>query len=68
VLHDLNLAAAFCDQLILMDQGRIAAFGPTPEALSAANLETVFGVRAAVRWDEFAQGRVVVFQKNGGAA
>ena len=68
VLHDLNLAAAFCDHLILMDQGRVAAQGPTPEALCAANLEAVFGVRAAVRWDEFAQGRVVVFQKNGGRA
>ncbi len=68
VLHDLNLAAAFCDQLILMDQGRVVAQGPTPEALCAANLESVFGVRAAVRWDEFAQGRVVVFQKNGGLA
>ncbi|MFC0407636.1 ABC transporter ATP-binding protein [Roseomonas elaeocarpi] len=47
-LHDLNLAAMFCDRLALMQNGRLAAAG-TPEAvLTEARIEAVFGVRARV--------------------
>ena len=27
VLHDLNMAAQYCDELVLLDQGRVAADG-----------------------------------------
>ncbi|HEX9762994.1 MAG TPA: ATP-binding cassette domain-containing protein, partial [Acidimicrobiia bacterium] len=35
VLHDLNLAAAYADQVILMDGGRVIASGPPNEVLVA---------------------------------
>lgn len=43
-LHDLNLAARFADQLILLDKGRIAAVGPTQELLTSKVLAEVYGV------------------------
>ena len=48
VLHDLNLAGMFCPNMLMLDAGRIAAYGPTPQVLTPENLLTVFGVRATV--------------------
>ncbi|MGQ0572588.1 MAG: ABC transporter ATP-binding protein [Pseudonocardia sp.] len=44
VLHDLNLAARYCDQLVLLDRGRVVATGPPDEVLTAATLEPVYGI------------------------
>ncbi len=48
VLHDLNLAAAFCDRLLLLSEGRIAAQGTPAEVLTPALLEKVYGARVWV--------------------
>ncbi|MGW1604114.1 ABC transporter ATP-binding protein [Streptomyces eurythermus] len=45
-LHDLNLAAAHCDVLYVLDGGRIVASGPPRDVLRPALLAEVFGVRA----------------------
>ena len=46
VLHDLTLAARFCDRLLLLDRGRQIADGPPAEVLDDARLAQVFGVSA----------------------
>lgn len=43
-VHDLNLAAQFCDELLLMDAGRIRAQGAPREVLRPEVLEEVYGV------------------------
>lgn len=45
-IHDLNLAAAYFDRLILMDRGRIVADGTPDQVLIHENLKRVFGVDA----------------------
>ena len=45
-LHDLNLAASWCDRVYVMERGRIVAGGPPQEALSAERISVVFRVRA----------------------
>ncbi|TYP77560.1 heme ABC transporter ATP-binding protein [Paenibacillus methanolicus] len=48
VLHDLNLAAQYCDQLFVLCNGRIEASG-TPEAVVNAELvERVYGASSVV--------------------
>ncbi|MFL6228635.1 MAG: heme ABC transporter ATP-binding protein [Pyrinomonadaceae bacterium] len=44
VVHDLNLAARFADQIVLIDGGRIVAAGTAAEVLTAAHIRAVFGV------------------------
>ena len=41
VLHDLNLAAYFCHELVLLHRGRIVACGQPTEVLTADNIESL---------------------------
>ncbi|SEB02110.1 iron complex transport system ATP-binding protein [Alkalimonas amylolytica] len=41
-LHDLNLAASYCDDILLLDQGRVQAFGPAEQVLTPKRLTRVF--------------------------
>ncbi len=52
VSHDLNLAARYCDKLILMNSGKIEASGKVTEVLTEKNIESVFRVKAAVAYDK----------------
>lgn len=51
VSHDLNLAAAHCQRLVLIHQGRVLAQGPPHEVITSANLATAYQVRAVVDAD-----------------
>jgi len=45
VLHELALAARFCDRLILLDHGKLAASGDCESVLSHHNLARVYGIQ-----------------------
>ncbi len=45
-LHDLNLAATWCDRVIVMDKGAIVAQGTPADALRAELVERVFRIKA----------------------
>lgn len=47
-LHDLNLAAHYCDRLFLMQGGGIVASGTPEEVLLPARIRDVYGVEAVV--------------------
>lgn len=47
-LHDLNLAAMYCQRLYLLEGGRVAAQGTPEEVLTPERIEAVYGVRAEV--------------------
>ncbi|MGB4990096.1 MAG: ABC transporter ATP-binding protein [Pyrinomonadaceae bacterium] len=44
ITHDLNLAAEFADEIVMLNGGRIAASGPPETVLTAENISDVFGV------------------------
>ncbi len=44
VLHDLPLAARFCDRLVLLEGGRIVALGQTNDVLDPMHLQTAYHV------------------------
>lgn len=47
-LHDLNLAALYCDQLYVLKGGAVVASGPPEQVLTPALIQSVYGVRAEV--------------------
>jgi len=51
ILHDLSLAGRYCDELVLMDQGRILAHGTAGQVLTEENLAKAYHIKAS-RWQE----------------
>lgn len=50
-LHDLNLAAQYCDRIYVLNHGRIVKEG-TPEGVITEDLlQDVFGVRASIDYN-----------------
>jgi iron complex transport system ATP-binding protein len=48
VLHDLTMAARYCDRLLLIDEGRLVADGTPAEVLTKDNMHTVYGIDADI--------------------
>lgn len=48
VLHDLTMAARYCDRLILIDEGRLIADGSPRHVLTPDHLAMVYGIEARV--------------------
>ncbi|WP_417613968.1 heme ABC transporter ATP-binding protein [Oceanisphaera sp.] len=48
IVHDLNLAARYGDQLVLLHDGRIVSTGSPTRVLTPANVEQYFGYRARI--------------------
>lgn len=48
VLHDLTMAARYCDRLLLVDGGTVVADGTPAEVLTAERLRSVYGIDARV--------------------
>jgi iron complex transport system ATP-binding protein len=58
-LHDLNLAAMFCDSVLVLDRGRVVAAGAPTEVLTPALIREVYGVHADVGRDDSGRATVV---------
>ncbi|MDO3676810.1 ABC transporter ATP-binding protein [Paenibacillus ehimensis] len=51
VLHDLNHASSYSDQIIMMNKGSIFAYGAPNEVMNEGSIGAVFGVRAKIHPD-----------------
>ncbi len=60
VLHDLNLAARFCDTVALLGAGRLLQKGSPREVFTADRLGSAFGVEVHVGDDPFDPARPLV--------
>lgn len=61
-IHDLNLAAAFCDKLLLLDRGRIVAFGSPAEVLDTQLIQSVFGIESHIDEHPWHRGPRITFR------
>ena len=62
VLHDLTLAARYCDRLVLLQQGRVVAQGAPAVVLAADNLRAAFRINARL---DVASNTVIIDDRAG---
>lgn len=48
IFHDINLAAAYCDQIVLMYEGRVRAYGKPEEVLTTELIHEVFKIQPVI--------------------
>ena len=60
VVHDLNLAAAYCDRLTLLKQGAVLAAGTPPDVLTAETVRSAYGVDVYVGVNERTGARFLI--------
>ena len=58
VLHDLSLAARYCDRLYLLSHGKLDSSGSVAEVLTRENIARVYGVDSQIECNE--QGASVI--------
>ena len=63
VMHDLNLAALFCDRLILMQHGKMAADGLPADLLTPGLISSVYGEKIEVILHPSTQKSIVLAKK-----
>lgn len=64
-IHDLSLAARYCDRLILIDKGRARCKGSPEQVLSPENLAAVFNVEAHLYRDPHGYWALSIKNGNG---
>ncbi len=65
VMHDLNMAARFCDRLVLLSKGRVIAQGTPVEVLTPSHVKAVFHTDSVVRHDPVLKAIQLTFLNNG---
>jgi len=66
VLHDVNLAAEYCDRIVLLADGTTRAAGPAEEVLTYAHLTHVYGTEIYVDTNRLT-GKLIVTPLSGRA-
>ena len=62
VFHDFNLASLYCDEILLLEKGKIVASGKTQDVLNSEKLEEVF----KIGWEKYkTETNTFVFPKLG---
>ncbi len=61
-IHDLNFAAAYCDGIILLNQGRLVTIGPPREVLNNERLHEVFAIDCQAYTEPFSGAHQVAYR------
>ncbi len=49
IFHDFNLAARYCDSIIMLKEGKIVAVGKSEDVLTSENIKNIFKIDTIVR-------------------
>ena len=66
ILHDLNLAAQYADKILLLNRGKMVAFGTAKDVLTNEIIGSIFGVRVEVMDHPFLNCPLVVWKGDPG--
>lgn len=59
-IHDLNLAALYCDRILFLYQGKIVDSGTPEEVLTQENIRKYFGIEAQITKNDVT-GKVQIY-------
>jgi len=62
-IHNLNLAATYCDKIAFMKSGKVLFQGDLDEILTEERIQEVFGIESHIYFDEYAGAKQVVFRR-----
>jgi iron complex transport system ATP-binding protein len=65
VFHDLNLAAEYCDRLVLLDRGRVVAAGTPVDVLTTERILDVYRVSVLIGRNPLSDGPHIVLASRG---
>lgn len=60
-IHDLNIAAMYCDYLYLLKDGKVVTHGEPKEVLTPENIKRVYEVNTTVYEDEMGQMHILYY-------
>lgn len=60
-MHDLNIAARYCDKIVLLDKGEIVVMGEPEKVLTKRNIRDVYGVDVNTKIDRKSGKLNIVF-------
>lgn len=64
VLHDLNLAAMFCDEIVMLKNGKVYAQGTPKKTFTVGNLKAIYDLDCSIFYTE--EGTPYIIPKLGG--
>ncbi|MEM4706006.1 MAG: ABC transporter ATP-binding protein [Candidatus Methanomethylicaceae archaeon] len=50
-LHEIELACNYCDKILVLNKGKIVAFGKPRDVINENLLSEVYGIEATIKWD-----------------
>ena len=62
ILHDLNFAMAYADQVLLLQKGSVFHSGPPAEVLTAETIQRVYGIESALQNDPFTGASRIIYR------
>jgi len=62
-IHDLNLAAMYCDLVVVLQEGRVVATGAPGDVLTTELISAVYGVTATIARDAQRGHPVITFSR-----
>lgn len=62
-IHDLNIAAMYCDKIYVLKDGDIRAYGTPKQVLTTELIKEVYGVNAKIFKDETDDNINIIFKK-----
>ncbi len=62
VIHNLNFAAAYCDEIIFMKEGRVCDEGAAEAVMNEKVIDEVFGIKSEVRYDTYSKAHQVSYR------
>jgi iron complex transport system ATP-binding protein len=63
VFQDINLAAMYCQDIVIIKEGKIMTAGPVSSVLNSEILFEVFQVQSKVYFEDYSQSHQVVFKQ-----